>query len=409
MGLFCVNFHFRTRDQSAVDQAMEQRGAKRRKTLPSQGDWTAVYEEQASNQDDERVSQLIKEVSADLRVPAIAFLVHDSDVACYWLCESGRMLDEYNSCPDYFEDSAGDEGPSGGSAEALLKFCRPGISADELSELLQSDPTFADGIVERLAEALGIDPERALSDYRDFGDDDDFGDEDSDDEGDDGDDGDAEDIESSRDILPFRNQIAKQLERVLGAGRSPTPVDPQVQELIDAIAADDPAKADRILQNGVAVDGVALTTLPKKQSMAGLGQIFAGEVPKMEMTPLLTAVTHGRLWAANKLLDAGADPNQSSLLLGTPVHAATGNGDVEMLKLLLDRGGNPTSKNQHGQTPLQVLLAARGTLDQLANAQSMLKSMGMSVPKLVEQLAQTQLPVEGWAACEALLRSRIDE
>ena len=112
MGLFCVNLHFRTSDDNAVSAALKQRGVSRCQVVPAANGWTSLYEEQASQQDDERIRDLARGLSDDLHVAAIAFLVHDSDVACYWLFDNGQLLDEYNSYPDYFDaDAEGDEPP----------------------------------------------------------------------------------------------------------------------------------------------------------------------------------------------------------------------------------------------------------------------------------------------------------
>jgi len=91
-------------------------------------------------------------------------------------------------------------------------------------------------------------------------------------------------------------------------------------------------------------------------------------------------------------------------LFGTPVHAATAVGDVELLQLLIERGGDVSARNALGQTPLQVVAAGRATLDRLAQAQAMTKSLGIHLPGLVEQLSNVTLPTEGWDACEKLLK-----
>src|SRR5207247_3252687 len=135
-------------------------------------------------------------------------------------------------------------------------------------------------------------------------------------------------------------------------------------------------------------------------------QAFPGGVPKVPMTPLIAAVAHKRRQAVERLLDRGADVNRVHSLFGTAVHAAVGAGEVEILQLLLDRGADPSAANARGQTALQVLAQARGTIERLAQAQEMMKSMGMKLPGLVNQLSNLKLPTEGWDACERLLKER---
>src|SRR5260370_40549738 len=128
MGLFCVNFHFRTTDDRALPEVLNRRGITRYRVVPAKSGWTSLYEEQASEQDDRRIRDLASGLSEDLHVAAIAFLVHDSDIACYWLFDNGQLLDEYNSDPGYFDsDADGPPSPSGGRTDVLLPSSRPGL------------------------------------------------------------------------------------------------------------------------------------------------------------------------------------------------------------------------------------------------------------------------------------------
>src|SRR5262249_50963848 len=131
MGLFCVNFHFRTTDHEALAEALKRRRVPRYRIVPGKSDWTSLFEEQASDQDDQRIRDLAGGLSKDLHVAAIAFLVHDSDIACYWLFDNGQLVDEYNSDPDYFGDSDGPPSPTGGRPEVLLRYCRSGTRKED--------------------------------------------------------------------------------------------------------------------------------------------------------------------------------------------------------------------------------------------------------------------------------------
>jgi hypothetical protein len=113
------------------------------------------------------------------------------------------------------------------------------------------------------------------------------------------------------------------------------------------------------------------------------------------------------------LLQAGADPNSLHPLFGTPVHVATGAGDVELLELLIEYGGNASARNAQGQTPLEVVAAGRATRERLAQAQELMQAMGVKVPGVTAQLpieklmSEVQLPTEGWDACEQLLKTHL--
>lgn len=423
MGLFCVNFHFRGTEKGAVEAALRRRGALQHCLLPPKQGWISVYEELASRQDEDRIHELIEGLSRDLQTAGIAFLVHDSDIARYWLFDDGRLVDEYNSCPDYFDDRAGDAGPSGGRADLVLPYCVPGWSREDLESALNSDAVFAEAIVEKLAEALGIDVERALTDYRDLADgdgpagwggfDDDSGPDADGPDGEGPDDfddvrgGDAGDDTdgTARHILPFRSGLLGQLGGLFGAKpRSPSK-DPRSVALVQSAANDDVEEIDRLIAAGVPVDGLAPASLPNTQALSGLGQLIAGGIPQLEMTPLLAAILHRRQQAVERLLAAGADPNQIHPVFGSPVHVATGAGQVAILTLLLGHGGHASSRNVQGQTPLEILKASRENLGRLAEVQAMAKSMGIRFPKIVDQLSASALPIEGWDACEHVLRT----
>ena len=408
MGLFCVNMQFRTSDEGAVRTALERRATAGRHILPAKGGWVSVYEELASQQDEARIRDLAGSISRDLRAVGIAFLVHDSDIACYWLFDGGRLLDEYNSCPDYFDDDPSDQ-PTGGQPKVLLPFCRAGVREDDLAAILSGQPVFADDIVGQLADALGIDSERALSDYRDFaagggpGGFGGFGGGDDDDGDDGGWDGDDPGGDGGPQLLRFPSALTNQLTRQLGAHPPSTDADPQATALVEAAAAGDIGQIDRLLDAGAGIDIAAPAPLPAGQSVAGLGQMFPGGLPQFPMTPLLAAVLHQQLPAAERLLDRGADPNVVHPLFGAALHVATGAGNVELLRLLIDRGGKVSVVNRQGQTPLAIVAASRATIDRLAQAKSMVSSLGIKPPAIFDQLSNVTVPTAGWDACERLL------
>ncbi|HEV2972291.1 MAG TPA: hypothetical protein VGY55_20115 [Pirellulales bacterium] len=327
MGLFCANLHFRTTDDQALSASLKRRGVTRYRVVPAKGEWTSLYEERASQQDDERIRDLASGLSEDLHVAAIAFMVHDSDIACYWLLDDGRLLDEYNSCPDYFDDhDDGPPSPSGGRPDVLVRYCRAGVRKEELAAILAEETVFAESVIERLAEALGIDRGRALADFRDASGGDGLDGMDGPHDEGDGDDGDGGDPGGGSNVIPLRTALAGRLAKMLGADPRGATADPQAMVLVQAAASDDIDEIDRLLAEGIAVEAEAPAPLPGGQAMAGLGQLFPGGAPKIAMTPLLAATVNKRRRATERLLVGGADPNRVHPLFGTPVHAATGAG-----------------------------------------------------------------------------------
>lgn len=400
MGLFCVSFHFRTTDDRALSEALKRRGVTRYRIVPARHGWTALYEERASQQDDSRIRDLASGLSADLNVAAIAFLVHDSDIACYWLFDKGRLLDDYNSDPDYFsEDYDGPPSPSGGRPDVLLGYCRPGTRREKLAEILGEEnvqaTTFAEDVIGRLARALGIDEGLALADYRDAAGEDGPG-------GMGGFDDDGDDDDGGPGGASLRTGLLERLSARLGLVQGGGPADPQATALVQAAAKGDTGEIDRLLADGVAIDQEAPAPIPGVL-LGGMAQLLPGGLPQMAMTPLLAAIAHKQHAAVERLLSAGADPNFVHPRFGTAAHAAAGTGDVELLQLVLDRGGDVNARNALGHTPLQTLAASLANVAQLTQLQAAWKAMGTRIPG---HLANLSLPVEGWNACEELLKAR---
>ncbi|HSQ55337.1 MAG TPA: ankyrin repeat domain-containing protein [Gemmata sp.] len=401
MGLFCVNFHFKTANDAALRAALERRGVESHRVLPVENGWVSLYEEEASNQDEGRIRELGSNLSQDLKAPAIAFLVHDSDIACYWLFDKGELLDEYNSCPDYFDDDdhpREEATPAGGLPEVLVRYCSRGTTVDALAAILNKKDLFAERIIENLAEALGISVERALADFRNAAE----GDLDGDFDGDDDDDG----PRGGGGLASRRTDMAGLMAQMMGGGQPRGPVDPKAAALVQAAASGNLDELNRLLADGVDIHAEAPAPLPRLQSMAGLAQMLPGGVPQFPMTALNAAVSHKQRGAVERLLAAGADPNRAHPMFGTAIHAAAGAGDAEMLQLLLDRGGDPRVLNPQGQTPLGAIKASRASMERIKQMQEMVKTMGMAIPGMSERLAAFAPPDEGWTACEKLLVDR---
>lgn len=120
MGHSSVSFHFRASDETALNMHLAGRGISHFLIAPAKNGWVSLYEERASRQNENRICDLAAGLSADLKTAAIAFSVHDSDIACYWLYENGTLLDKFNSCPDYFGGGPVSATARGGQPDILL-------------------------------------------------------------------------------------------------------------------------------------------------------------------------------------------------------------------------------------------------------------------------------------------------
>ena len=70
---------------------------------------------------------------------------------------------------------------------------------------------------------------------------------------------------------------------------------------------------------------------------------------------LYSACVHDRAEIARFLLENGSNPNigRSDLTGSTPLHCATKNHNLELVKLLIDYGADVSTKDNAGQTSLQ--------------------------------------------------------
>ena len=363
MGLFCVNFHLRTDDADAVVAAVRKRKLKDHRLLPAKDGWVSLYEERSSRQDERRIRDVGAKLSRDLNVPVMAFLIHDSDVARYWLYDNGGLVDEYNSRPDYFDAEAGgaESPPSGGQAKVLLRYCRGGVTGEELANTLQAQEVLAEATVERLADALGIDPARALADYG----------------------RDDEHVDAA----------------VVGAPATPESkvsqrTDPRSKKLVDAASRGDVATIDRLAGEGVAIDGPGPMNIPGAGFLSRLGGMTT-----IAATPLFAALVHKQHAAVERLLVHGADPNQQDPNLGPAVHYAAVHGESGLLRALLERGGKANAPDVHGYTPLQRIAGTRTAQERMTQSLSEEQLRANRAYAL-----QVALISQRWTECERILR-----
>jgi hypothetical protein len=408
MGLFCANFHVRDSEAASVSKILAENQITHCHVLPAKHGWTSFYEKRASDQDDTRIQDLAALVSGQRETTVVAFMVHDSDIACYWLYDHGVLRDAFNSFPDYFEDVATRSGPDGGRPDILAKYCRPGVTLEHVSSILTDEDTFAEQLIERLAEALGIDRERAITDYRHmedgegpdgYGEGGDFG---SGGDGDWGGDGDRPNgMLDDTEVDSDHPQILSMWSRSLGKAKLPfkkekTPAD----DLVHAAVNDNLTQIEALLEAGAAID--AEGTAPPPEKMASVSAMLP--MGTLSMTPLLAAVLHSRFRAAQFLLAKGANPNYPHVLFGSPIHSAVGGGDVQMVQLLLQHGADATRRNQQGLTPMQTLATARSAWSRMQELRTTARSCGMKLPEIFGRLPVLESLEGSWKACERILQ-----
>lgn len=160
MGSFYTNITLRTDRLDEVVSALREQGRDAFVSAPLNGS-LVVFDRESEDQDTAVLRSLADSLSGKFRCAALAVLNHDDDVLMYSLHENGKLVDEYNSSPAYFDSGPGEE-PSGGDASRL---CRAfGVASVAGVEAILHGPNAAaggDGYVfeserhHELVEALG--------------------------------------------------------------------------------------------------------------------------------------------------------------------------------------------------------------------------------------------------------------
>lgn len=164
MGAFFTNLQVRGASTEAICNVLPKLTTARAYVSPQSNGWVTVYPEATETQSD-TICAMAEGLSKMFKTDVLGFLVHDSDIAIYWLYRCGDLLDHFNSAPDYF-DEADAEMHDGvrSDTDALLPLCVAGTNRTQLDRILHppaGHPTFAEEIIANLATLLGINDTRA--------------------------------------------------------------------------------------------------------------------------------------------------------------------------------------------------------------------------------------------------------
>jgi hypothetical protein len=164
MGAFIVNYQVRADSLAAVRDVLEKMVTARACVSPAKNGWVTVYDEESDSQDDTVLRRIASGLSRALKTDVLAFMVHDSDIAMYWLYQSGKLLDEFNSAPDYFGNTVDDATRNRlrGKTDLLLPLCVAGTTIEQIDAAIHpaEEPAFAEDYLAQLAPLLGIDETR---------------------------------------------------------------------------------------------------------------------------------------------------------------------------------------------------------------------------------------------------------
>lgn len=404
MGTFVANFHVRSRESDVVRETAADIGAADVRVSTPHNGWVSVCEKRASTQDEAWIEHLARELSLRLGTACVAFMVHDSDIARYWLSDQGQLLDEFSSDPDYFDQvSAAERRRLQGRSDVFLRYCQQQVTRDEVEAVLRTDVTFAEDTVRDLAGFLGIDPDRALEDFRN----DDF-------PGgsggswipDGGDDDEDEAASAPGSLLGQGRQgrlmrLVQQHAASMLATFKHKATSPQSDALVKAAAAGNLAEMDQLVEAGADVNAPGLFRIEPVGRSSLTPAV--GFMPEVAVPPLMAAASQGETKAVRRLLELGANAQDLHPLFGSALHVAVQMGQAETVTTLLAAGVPADLKNMQGQTP-RVLLQA--ILSQIEMTKNLVKSMPQlqgAYDQFLAKMSDMKLPESGWKACEELL------
>ena len=153
MGNFYVNYALSGVTQSVVAAALSGRTAI---VSPAVDNVVVVFDEQSDSQDTEVINKLAAELSVQCNCPVLATMNHDDDILWCSLFLAGTSVDEYNSCPAYFDDSVESDEPTGGDAAKLAAAFGVGDPAPVEKVLRAPDVDYTFAIERHIALAAAL-------------------------------------------------------------------------------------------------------------------------------------------------------------------------------------------------------------------------------------------------------------
>lgn len=165
MGAFYGSILIRTEDSSLVQKALENvvKGMDCRFLLgPAVNGWISVFPNNGGQSDQTSV-----ETAKFLHCDILHLVVHDDDIFCYYFYRDGRLIDRYDSCPDYFSKVSDEEKQQcQGRPELFQNLLRKPESLKKVKTLLAADDkkfTFEQERMKQFVELLDLP--NALSSY----------------------------------------------------------------------------------------------------------------------------------------------------------------------------------------------------------------------------------------------------
>jgi hypothetical protein len=167
MGSSFTNCHVRTSDLEGCARVVAGLARSRALLTQPKNGWLTIYDETSESQDLAEVRRIAKGLSSKLATDVFAFLLHDSDVFICLAYRKGKLIDQFNSRPNYFGQVTHAERTKwAGSPKNLLPLALCGVTAERIRRVLAREHVFQEKLVTDFSRLVGIDPARAGTGFR---------------------------------------------------------------------------------------------------------------------------------------------------------------------------------------------------------------------------------------------------
>lgn len=165
MGAFLDSIHVRIEEVGTVQKVLEEIAIKKDLKFllgPAIKGWVSILPGEAGPD-----ASISDEIAKRMACDVFHLAVHDDDVFYYFFYRDGKLVDQYNSCPDYFEAASDEElGKSEGHPELLQDLLPDPSFLKKLKKLLAGDKfTFESERMSQFAELFNLS--NALTRYSD--------------------------------------------------------------------------------------------------------------------------------------------------------------------------------------------------------------------------------------------------
>jgi hypothetical protein len=330
MGAFFTNYHVRKVDAEACAKALTTLISSRALVTDSKNGWTTVYDEQSESQDDNVLHRLAKALSSKLKTTVIAMMVHDSDIFVYLIYENGKLVDQFDSKPDYFGPvSETQKKEWRGDFAKLLPYAKKKASAQDFKCVAEKKMVFEEERVGEFAQLLGIDPSRARTGFK------------------------------------YVQETNNQFKLIQAKGYS------QDQALlVEAVSRGDAANVKELLEKGVSAHGKdkfgqpLLLIAGRRGNLDIVRDLVAHGADPFAQIPgggdaLWSAAAHGHEEIVTHLLEKTKDNPKLASSLRMALAAAVMAGHAPIVRDLIGAGADVNAPTPWGQ-PLLTLASIRG-------------------------------------------------